>query len=208
MRHHSRAARFSLAAVLLVSSGCGFGVADSHDVFQSLYGIPIPPNVKVAHYYGETLGMDPSFAWQLEPLDNPFLKQVVQSQALTRAGKDDRPGPVYKWPRWWNDTYIQALPEVYYKEGSGLYRIWVDRAKERMFVEFIGTVTSDNLLKPRSPGPKRLQTASACSGQTRSSRRRRRRLGLWPSEYGRFAACCALRRTCANAPQDRLRTRR
>jgi hypothetical protein len=63
---------------------------------------------------------------------------VVASQALTKAGKDDRPGGVYQWPRWWDPTYVEALPEVYYGESSGLKRVWVDRTKGRMYVEFIG----------------------------------------------------------------------
>lgn len=138
MRRLARTAWISFTAAIALA-GCGPVVADSHDVFLGLFGVAIPPNVKVARYYGDPMPMDPSFAWQLEPLDNTFLKQVVQNQALTKAGANDRPVLFYKWPKWWNDTYVQALPEVYYKEGPGLYRIWVDRAKERMFVEFIGT---------------------------------------------------------------------
>lgn len=102
------------------------------------FNTPLPRKVRVVRYYGDTFGMDPSFAWELTPVDDALLKKLVKKAGLQRANSATRPDPdVYRWPAWWNKQQIGALQEVYFQERHNLVRIWVDRASKRLFIEWI-----------------------------------------------------------------------
>jgi len=86
------------------------------------------------------MGMDPSFAWVLSPIDDAYLKQMIKATGLKAPAAGQRPSSArYGFPRWWSHDRIEALPEVYFDDGQGLRRIWVDRENDRLYVEFVGT---------------------------------------------------------------------
>jgi hypothetical protein len=122
---------------LLVGAGCG---ESGEEPLAGLYGEAPPAGVSTVRYYGESMGMDPSFAWVLEPIDNAYLKRLVASQGLKAPPAGVRPSSArYAFPSWWDHDRIEALPEVYFDDSQGLRRIWVDREDDRLYIEFVGT---------------------------------------------------------------------
>ncbi len=112
------------------------------ETIQGLYGVPLPGGVRVVHYYGEAAGMDPTFAWALTPVDDAYLKALIQANKLAPSSPANPPPPAeYRFPGWWDYPRLYKLPESYYNDTGtgGLRRIWVDRKSERMYIEFIGT---------------------------------------------------------------------
>ncbi|WP_169978388.1 hypothetical protein [Tautonia rosea] len=135
----SRAGRWAMVAVL-ASVGCGPSRDEAIEPLEGLFGEATPATVRIVHYHGETWGMDPSFAWVLQPIDNAYLKRLIAAKGLQTPPAGDRPASVrYAFPSWWDHDRIEALPEVYFDDSQGLRRIWVDRSNNQLFIEFIGT---------------------------------------------------------------------
>lgn len=108
--------------------------------FEMHFNTPLPKKVRVVHYYGESWGMDPSFAWVLTPVDDSLLKKLVKKAGLRKAAPGAKPNPnVYGWPAWWNKRHVGGLNEVYFRENQGLVRIWVDRPAKQLLIEWINT---------------------------------------------------------------------
>lgn len=139
--------KIQLAALAAVSLGVaafsqpsrtGFRPVPARPSFEGHFGLPLPATVKVIHYYGEDMPMDPSFAWELGPFTDTFLTRLVKKADLKRSPKGARPSAhTYRWPAWWKKARIEALPEVYYKDEGGLRRVWVDRPRKRLYVEWV-----------------------------------------------------------------------
>lgn len=129
--------RQSWLVFCLVLPGCA---RPATETLEGLYGEAPPADVKILHYYGEGIGLDPTFAWVLSPIDDAYLKRLIQNKSLKAPPAGDRPPPArYAFPHWWDYDQIEALPEVYFNDGEGLRRIWVDRKRGRLYIEFIGT---------------------------------------------------------------------
>src|SRR4051812_10377994 len=76
----------------------GFKPYTAAETFEMHFGTPLPKKVRVLHYYGEDLGMDPSFAWELTPVDDALLKKVAKNAGLRKATPTARPNPAdYNW---------------------------------------------------------------------------------------------------------------
>jgi hypothetical protein len=106
--------------------------------FEAHFNVQLPASVRVYHYYGEAGPMDPSFAWELGPLDPKVIQRCAKHVGLRRAVKSRPSEHTYTWPSWWNNAAIQKLPEVYFHEGApGLIRIWVDGPHKRTWVEWV-----------------------------------------------------------------------
>lgn len=106
--------------------------------FAAHFNVQLPASVRVYHYYGEAGPMDPSFAWELGPLDPKLIQRCAKHVGLLRTVKSRPSEHTYTWGSWWNKTAIQKLPEVYFHEGApGLIRIWVDRPHKRTWVEWV-----------------------------------------------------------------------
>lgn len=106
--------------------------------FEAHFNVRLPASVRVYHYYGEAMGMDPSFAWELGPLDPKLIQRCAKHVGLQRSVKSRPTEHTVNWGLWWNKAAIQKLPEVYFHEGApGLIRIWVDRAHKRTWVEWV-----------------------------------------------------------------------
>jgi hypothetical protein len=135
MRHRLRSFALILAlATTTTACGPSPGV-----VLQNEFKTSLPKGVRVVHYRADTLGMDPSFAWELAPIDEAFLTSLVTGGGLTRATPDNPAArTTYSWPAWWADDRLHALPEIYHAEGSALKRVFVDRERNRLFIEFLG----------------------------------------------------------------------
>jgi hypothetical protein len=130
--------------VLIVALGTfgqnllGIAPVPPEESFSRSFSTPIPKNVRVAHYYGDAFGMDPSFAWELSPIDDALLKRMLKNARLKPATRTERPGGhTFHWPAWWNKERIERLPEVYYRDDGVLVRVWVDRRAKRLFVEYV-----------------------------------------------------------------------
>ena len=108
-------------------------------VFEGLFRVAVPKGVKVRRFYDDGPGMDPSFAWELAPLDRAFVDKVVKAAKLKRA-----PSAVESSSRWlkpWPYATVNRVPEVYVREfqDGGLRHLWVDPKGNRIFAEFLGT---------------------------------------------------------------------
>jgi hypothetical protein len=126
-----------LSVLLFAGIGCG---PPPGDTMESLYLVKIPANVKVMKYRAETFGMDPSFAWMLQPIDDAFLAELVRKNKLVKGTPDKMPSPeVYRWPSWWDVPHLKKLTEAYSNEESGLRHVFVDRKNNRIYMEFLGT---------------------------------------------------------------------
>ncbi|MEW4568730.1 hypothetical protein AB1L88_12765 [Tautonia sp. JC769] len=135
----SRAGRWAMLAVL-ACAGCGPSRGEAIGPLEGLFGAAPPATVRIVHYYGESRGMDPSFAWVLEPIDNAYLNRLIAARGLAAPPPGDRPMSArYAFPSWWDHDRIEALPEVYFDDSPGLSRIWVDRPNGRLYIEFVGT---------------------------------------------------------------------
>lgn len=131
--------RTVIPIVGLLLAGC---VRPPASTLEGLYGAAPPANVRVVHYYGEAFGMDPTFAWVLSPVDDAYLKTLIGARGLKAPAAGTRPPDArYNFPGWWDHDRIEALPEVYFNDAGegGLRRIWVDRKRGLMYIEFIGT---------------------------------------------------------------------
>lgn len=134
--HH----RFRSLVVILALAAATSACSPAPDVvIKNEFNATLPKTVRVVHYKADTLGMDPSFAWELAPIDEVFLKSLVTGGGLARA-TPDKPAAqtTYSWPGWWDDERLHALPEVYHAENSALKRVFVDRENNRLYVEFLG----------------------------------------------------------------------
>lgn len=131
-------ARLTMLSIIpLVGAGCAPAAGT---VLNDLYKAPLPARVKVVHYRADTMGMDPSFAWELAPIDEAYLKKLITGGGLKAPPAGERPSSAnYRWPAWWNTQRVEALPECYFDDSGGLRRVWVDRKNNRLFVEFVGT---------------------------------------------------------------------
>lgn len=108
--------------------------------FHSHFQIQLPKTVKVLHYYGDSIGMDPSFAWHLGSVEDRFLRQFVRSAKLTKRPAGRKLSTfTTNWGSWWNAKRIEQLPEVYYSDGGCFVRAWYDRKSKELWVEFINT---------------------------------------------------------------------
>ena len=108
-------------------------------VFQNELNTSLPPHIEIVNYYGEALVMDPSCFWELRPVDDSFLKELVTNAALTRVDAEVDPVHAgYSVPKWWNREQIERLPECYNVYRGGERRVWVDREQNRLYVEVIG----------------------------------------------------------------------
>lgn len=108
------------------------------EVFKSVFDVAIPSGVRVVHFCGDAIPMDPSFAWELAPIDENLLRAVIAKMGMKRATATERPPQTtYEWPSWWKKSSIEAIPEAYFNATGKLYTVWVDRAANRMYVEFI-----------------------------------------------------------------------
>lgn len=126
-----------VAALALGLAGCAPGAGG---VLRDLYGGAPPANVRVVHFQADTLGMDPSFAWELAPIDEGYLRKLVEGNGLIAPPEGESiPSSGYGWPAWWDAGRIEALPERHHNDASGLRRIYVDRENDRIYVEFVGT---------------------------------------------------------------------
>lgn len=106
--------------------------------FAAHFDVELPASVRVYRYYGEAGPMDPSFAWELGPLDPKLIERCAKRVGLQRAVKSRPAEHTLTWGPWWNKAGIQKLPEVYFHEGApGLIRIWVDRPHKRTWVEWV-----------------------------------------------------------------------
>jgi hypothetical protein len=125
------------AVVCVLIAGCGHS---PRSVLDDLYNAAPPSNVRVVHFESDAMGMDPSFAWELAPIDDAYLKKVIGAAGLKAPAPGVRPASTnHSWPAWWNAKLIEALPECYFDDANGLRRIWVDRKGNRLFIEFAGT---------------------------------------------------------------------
>ncbi len=126
-----------LVVAAALAGGCG---PSSGGTLEGLYGSAPPSRVKVIQFQADTLGMDPSFAWELAPIDEAYLKTLVKDNAMVAPPDGESiPSAGYDWPDWWETERIEALPERYHNDASGLRRIWVDRENDRLYIEFVGT---------------------------------------------------------------------
>ncbi len=109
------------------------------ETFEMHFDCKVPTKVHIAHYYGESAGMDPSFAWDLSPIDSKFLALLISKAKLKPSTSSNRPALAeYRWPSWWNRKQIDALPEVYFSDASsGLVRVHVSRRSQHVYIEFI-----------------------------------------------------------------------
>lgn len=112
------------------------------ETLDSLFKTPVPTQVRITHYTSQTLGMDPSFWWEVSPADESFLQALIKNAALERVANPALGQGGF--PAWWNTKETDALPEFYRNdkglEGSGGVRyVWVDRGRNRLLLYFMGT---------------------------------------------------------------------
>ena len=101
-----------------------------------------PASLSVVHYKSDAIGMDPSFWWECSPLDETYLKALIQNAGLKRATTETRATTLPpQWPTWWKAAGVEMLPELYFSDTGegGLRRVWVDRKGNRLFIVFWGT---------------------------------------------------------------------
>ena len=105
-----------------------------------LFGARPPASVQVVNYKADILFLDPSFAWELAPIDDPFLQAMIAARKLMAPVQGEpAPSSGMTWNlRWWDQQALDRLSEVYYNDDSNGLRVWVDRQKDRMFIEFAG----------------------------------------------------------------------
>ncbi len=128
-----------MAGVLVTCLGCnGSDDPPPGEVMKSLFGVDIPANVKVVHYKADILFLDPSFAWELAPIDTTFLKAILANGFQKTVAGETLPCVSGNWPAWWKSKEIEALPESYSEDSSNGRHIWVDRPNNRLFLEFSG----------------------------------------------------------------------
>lgn len=112
----------------------------AEESFESHFNLKIPKGVRVINYYGETMGMDPSFAWEIGTADRKFLKSLAAKNGLKLATAKNRPNDAgYRWPAWWKKKQIENLPEIYFSDAHNLVRVYVNRKSHRTFIEYVNT---------------------------------------------------------------------
>ncbi len=123
---------------LITLSGCT--QPEPISTLEGLYGVRPPNSVKVIHYRADVGFIDPSFVWELAPIDEGFLQAMIQSKGLQPpAAGTPVPPSGYTWHLgWWNQKALDQLTEGYFSDQSGGLRVWVDRPNNRLFVEFAG----------------------------------------------------------------------
>ena len=129
--------------LILEAAGCGPPVPPAREPLQGVFNnVPVPAGIKVVRYHATIGGMDPSFNWILEPVDQAYLNALIKANALATATPAKGPAEVSSPGQlgWWDETAIRKLPEAYYDDtgAGGMRRIWVDRGANRMYVEFSG----------------------------------------------------------------------
>ena len=111
--------------------------------FAEAFGARIPARVTVVRYADSGLGMDHANVWELAPVDDAFLAELAHIAKLRRrlASEPEVSGLTTEpWDPWWDARRIEALPEVYSRDGEREYwRVWVDRAAGRMYVQWFDT---------------------------------------------------------------------
>jgi hypothetical protein len=126
--------RRPLALFALFLAGCGVPPGEA---FERSFDTPLPAGMKVVHFRGDAF-KDPWFLWELRPLDEAFLTDLIKRAKLAPPAAGVEPALLgLPWPWWWDDAAIRKLPEVYVAErDSSIYQVWVDRPKGRLFVLF------------------------------------------------------------------------
>lgn len=134
--------RCSTCAALLVlpavTAGCGGAPGEP---MQRHYNTTLPADVNVVRFHGDAF-KDPQFYWELSPIREPFLQRLVNNAQLTRFDPETQAPPSSPLPpvSWWPGERLDGLDEVYFRDAVGessLYRVYVDREGDRLFVLFV-----------------------------------------------------------------------
>ena len=135
-----RRARRALTGVVLATSASACDSPD--DGLRWAFGVERPAHVRIEHYDTAILNREGWDIWVMSPVDDAFLARTVTSARLARwqPGEPAVLGLSSGWPSWWPQDSIEALPEVYHREdGTGDWRVWVDRRQNRLYLQWFGT---------------------------------------------------------------------
>lgn len=121
--------------------GCGVPPGVS---LNNHFKVQLPGDLKVLHYYCDAY-KDPQFLWVLAPIKDDFLKTLVANARLqpAPAGMEISHPTSSGFPNWWDAEKIEQAPELYFRDPSpndgSIYRVWVDRVNNRLYILFVNT---------------------------------------------------------------------
>ena len=127
-----------LGVLCLSMMGCT--QVNPQSTFEELLKVRPPESVKITNFSADILFLDPSFAWELSPIDEALLKSLIEKNQLkTSSVGETIPASGTTWKlSWWDQKRLDSLPEAYFDDSSNGLRIWVDRTKNRLYIEFAG----------------------------------------------------------------------
>jgi hypothetical protein len=135
------ARRAVLAAAAALLAGCG-GLAESPErALHRRFGAALPPAARVVAHWRSGAGLDHAAVWEVAPADEALLRDLVQGAARHPPGAPALSGLVSeRWPAWWRPERVERLPEAYGRDrGDAHWRVWVDRAGDRLYLQWFTT---------------------------------------------------------------------
>lgn len=142
-RLHPRCAAVLALATLVNLVALGGCTESADEEIETRFGARRAAGVEVLNHAGSGPGMDHSDVWELAPVDDAFLTEVVRAAELRRRTDGE---PLLSglsstsWPAWWDAARIETLPEAYGRDDANRHwRVWVDRTAGRMYLQWFST---------------------------------------------------------------------
>ncbi len=131
--------------VRLVVAGCVAaaliaGCKTAPGSFYDKFGVD-PGDDRITQFHFSGLGIDHSYLWVIEPVDDRLIDEIVKATGLV-ARKDLFEGASLNGdcPAWWDTDAIEQLPEGYFRDGDRqFWRLWIDRRSNRIYAQWFDT---------------------------------------------------------------------
>ncbi len=131
--------RVAIVGVVLFLAGC----RGSTEALSDHLKTKLPAGARVVNFAGEGY-KDPWYIWEIAPADPGFVQALVANSKLAPAPPGmDCSDPTLRTQSWWPGAGLSKMTEMYFrdpdaKEGS-IYRVWVDKERNRIFILFLNT---------------------------------------------------------------------
>jgi hypothetical protein len=108
---------------------------------RTRFGATLPSAARVVHHWRSGPGLDRAAVWEVAPADDALVRALRRGAGLRADTGRGASGLVSdRWPGWWRPARVEALPEAYRRdEGGRHWRVWVDRAGDRLYVQWFTT---------------------------------------------------------------------
>lgn len=125
-----------MAVTAALVTGCKTGPAS----FREKFGVDTG-SARITQFYFSGFGMDHSYLWVIEPVDEELIKAIVKSAGLVpRKDAFEGSSLISEFPSWWDTEAIEQLPEGYFMDGDRQYwRVWIDRQSNRIYAQWFDT---------------------------------------------------------------------